>query len=111
VWSFEVSSFGGNIYFESFIDEFSKMLWLYLITTKSEVCEVFQKFKAIAEKQCGKSIKVLRIYGGGGFTSHDFEAFCVKNAIQHEVIASYTPQHNGLVESRNITILNMARSM
>lgn len=32
-------------------------------------------------------------------------------SIRHEVTLPYTPRHNGLVHRRNITILDMARSM
>lgn len=108
---FEVPSIGGNKYFVSFVDEFSRMMWLYLIKTKGEVFEVFQKFKVMAEKQSGMSLKILRTDGGGEYTSNEFESFCVKHGIQHEITAPYTPQHNGLAERRNRTILNMARSM
>lgn len=108
---FEVPSIGGNKYFVSFVDEFSRMMWLYLIKTKGEVFEVFQKFKVMAEKQSGMSLKILRTDGGWEYTSNEFESFCVKHGIQHEITAPYTPQHNGLAERRNRTILNMARSM
>lgn len=38
---FEVPSLGGNKYFVSFVDEYSRMLWIYLIKTKGEVFEIF----------------------------------------------------------------------
>lgn len=41
----------------------------------------------------------------------NFEEFCTKEGIFHEVTSPYTLQHNGLAERRNRTILNMARSM
>lgn len=107
----EVQSLGGNNYFVSFIDEFTRMLWLYLITRKSEVFAVFKKFKVMAEKQCGRALKMLRTDGGGEYISHGFKGYCEQEGITHEVIAPYAPQHNGIAERRNRTILNMARSM
>nr|XP_027188428.1 uncharacterized protein LOC113785766 [Cicer arietinum] len=79
--------------------------------TKDEAFEMFKNFKVKVEKQSQKTIKGLRIDGGGEYTSHEFEELCVKHGIEHEVTAPYTPQHNGLAERRNITILYMNRSM
>lgn len=42
----EVASLGGNRYFIIFVDEFSRMLWLYLIKAKSEALDMFKRFKA-----------------------------------------------------------------
>ena len=38
---FEVPSLGGNKYFTSFVDEHSRMMWLYLIKAEDEVLSVF----------------------------------------------------------------------
>ena len=72
---------------------------------------MFQKFKVLVEKQSGKSIKVLRTDGGSEYTSKVFENFCEDNGIMHKVTAPYTPQHNGLAERRNRSLLDMSRSM
>jgi hypothetical protein len=40
---FEVPSLGGSKYFITFVDEFTRMLWLYTIKLKSEVFDVFQE--------------------------------------------------------------------
>ena len=37
---------------------------------------------------------------GGEYTSHEFEDFCKNEGIAHEVMAPYTPQHNGTAERR-----------
>lgn len=68
-------SLGGNKYFVSFVDEFSIMLWIYLIKAKAEVFSVFKKFKQMAEKQAEKQIKILRTDGGGEYTSKEFQNF------------------------------------
>ncbi|GAU22332.1 hypothetical protein TSUD_106600 [Trifolium subterraneum] len=107
----DVLSTGGNKYFITFVDEYSRLIWLYHIKAKSEAFEVFKRFKTLVEKQSDKSIKVLRTDGGGEYTSKEFENYCKDQGIIHEVTAPYTPQHNGLAERRNRSILDMARSM
>jgi transposase InsO family protein len=108
---FEVSSLGGNKYFISFVDEFSRMMWIYLTKAKSESFDVFKKFKRRVEKESEKSIKILRTDGGGEYTSNELKQFLVEQGINHEVSAPYTPQHSGLAERRNRAVLNMVRSM
>jgi hypothetical protein len=47
---FEVPSLGGNEYFMSFMDEFTRMTWALLIKFKHEVFAEFQKLKVKDEK-------------------------------------------------------------
>jgi transposase InsO family protein len=108
---FDENSLGGNRYFVTFVDEYSRKMWIYLLKAKDEVFDVFKNFKVLVENQSGKKLKILRTDGGGEYTSKNFELFCVNNGVEHEVIAPYTPQHNGLAERRNRTILDMARCM
>lgn len=107
----EAKSLGGNLYFVSFIDDYTRMMWLYLVKKKSEVFSVLKEIKKLIENQSGKTIKFLRTDGDGEYTSLEFRKFCKEEGIVHEVIAPYTPQHNGIVERRNRTILNLVRSM
>ncbi|MCH81362.1 copia-type polyprotein, partial [Trifolium medium] len=108
---FDVNSLGGNRYFVTFVDEYSRKMWIYLLKAKDEVFYVFKNFKALVENQSGRKLRILRTDGGGEYTSKVFESFCASNGVEHEVTAPYTPQHNGLVERRNRTILDMARCM
>ena len=62
---------------------------------KFEAFDKFVKFKALAKKECGHYIKVLRSDRGGEYTSNKFINFCRQNGIKKELIASYTPQQNG----------------
>ena len=108
---FEIESLGGNRYFVTFIDDYSRKLWIYLLKRKSEVFDVFKNFKVLAERQSDEKLKLLRSDGGGEYTSNEFHEFCQTTGIIHEVVAPYTPQHNGTAERVNRTLLNMARSM
>lgn len=63
------------------------------------------------EKKSGYCLKTLFTDGGGEFTSNKFNSYCKINGIQRKLTASYTPQQNGIVERKNGTIFEMARSM
>lgn len=56
-------------------------------------------------------MKILIIDGGGEFNSTEFKKFSEEHVIEHEVTAPYIPQHNGLAERINITLLDMTKSM
>ncbi|KAK2417383.1 putative mitochondrial protein [Trifolium repens] len=107
----ETSTLGGNRYFMTCVDEFTRKIWIYLLKEKSEVFETFKNFCAMAERQCDNHLKILRTDGGGEYNSNAFKEYCLEKGIIHEVTAPYTPQHNGLAQRRNRTLLNMARCM
>lgn len=96
---FEVPSLGGSRYFTIFVDEHTRMLWLYTISLKSEAFEVFKKFKVLIEKEIGKKIKILRAYRCDEYTLKEFEAYFRNEGIKHEVTSPYRIQHNGLAKS------------
>ncbi|KAG6469462.1 hypothetical protein ZIOFF_074179 [Zingiber officinale] len=43
--------------------------WIYLLKTKSEVAETFEKFKKQVENECGRSIQIVRSGNGTEYTS------------------------------------------
>ena len=53
-------SFGGRRYFLLFIDDYTRMMWVYFIQQKSDAFSCFKEFKALVEKQSGHSFKILR---------------------------------------------------
>eukprot|EP00253_Pinus_taeda_P017061 PITA_17061 len=54
----KVPSLGKFVYYVSFIDDFSRNTWIYLLKKKSEVFDRFNEFKALVENQTEKKIKV-----------------------------------------------------
>jgi len=47
-------------YFITFIDDYSRYMYLYLLGTKDEALDAFKNLKAEVEKQCGKQINIVR---------------------------------------------------
>lgn len=101
----------GNMYFMLLVDDCTRYMWVYFLKTKSQAIEVFKEFKSLVENEYNCKIKCLRSDRGGEFTSQEFVQFCTSEGIKRQLTAPYTPQHNGMVERRNRTVLNMTRCM
>lgn len=99
--SMHTTSIGGNHYFLTFIDDYSRKTWIYFLKEKSEVFGCFKVFKVLVEKQSGFMVKTLCSDRGGEYMSHEFENFLKENGIQHLFTTQYTPQQNGVAERKN----------
>jgi Integrase core domain len=108
---FEVESLGGNRYFLTFIDDASRKVWVYFLRTKDQVFNYFQEFHVMVERETDKKLKCLRSDNGGEYTSKEFKAYCAKYRIRHEKTVPGTPQHNGVAERMNRTIVEKVRCM
>ena len=97
-------SIGGASYFVTFIDDFSRKVWVYPLRRKDEVLSVFQKFVTLVENQFGKKVKFLHSDNGGEYVSRAFQEYCDSKGIKRQLIAPYNPPQNGVVESINRTI-------
>ena len=62
-------------------------------------------------KQLGRSIKTLRSGRGGEHLSQEFLDYLGDNGILSQWTPPYMPQHNGVAERRNQTLLDIMRSM
>lgn len=95
----------------NFIDDFSRKTWTYFLIEKSEALNVFKRFRAIAEKECGEPIACLRTDRDGEYTSKEFQDYCSENGIARQLTAANTPHQNGVAERKNRTVMNMVRCM
>ncbi|KAK8921738.1 hypothetical protein KSP39_PZI020142 [Platanthera zijinensis] len=104
-------SLGGVRYFVTFIDDFSRKVWIYFLKHKSEVFEKFKVCKTTVEKQTGKRVKYLRSDNGGEYTSAEFQEYCNQKGITRHLTIPGTPQQNGVAKRMNRTLLERARCM
>lgn len=61
-----MSSYGFK-YYVHFVDDFSRFTWIYPLKQKFETVQAFIQFKALAENQYNKRIKVIQCDGGGEY--------------------------------------------
>ena len=102
---------GGYEYFITFIDDYSRFGYVYLMKWKFEAFEKFKEFRAEVESQLGKRIKAIRSNWGGEYLLGDFKDYLTEHGIISQLTSLGSPQQNGVAERRNRTLLDMVRSM
>lgn len=107
----ENASIGGARYFLTFIDDYSRKVFVYFLKAKSEVLETFKEFKQMVENQTERRIKVIRTDNGTEYCGNDFELFCKRGGIIHQRTNVYTPEQNGVAERMNRTLVERAKCM
>jgi hypothetical protein len=65
----------------------------------------------MVENEMDSRIKCLRSDNGGEFTSKEFMDHCSSHGIKRQFSVARTPQQNGVVERKNRTVQEMARTM
>ena len=106
-----VKSLSGSEYFLSFVDDYTRYVWTYVLKNKSDVFKKFAEWRMMIEQSTGKCLKMLRSDNGGEYTSFEYEEYLKSNGIIHQLTISKCPQQNGIAERMNRTLMEMTRSM
>ena len=81
------------------------------MNNKDEVFNKFKEFKVLIDNHTEKKIKNFRSDNGIEFTSNEFKELCKDSGIKRALPTPYNPQHNGIEERKNRTIMEDARVM
>jgi hypothetical protein len=104
-------SIGGSKYCLVIVDDYSRFNWIFFLQEKSQTQETLKRFLRRAQNEFGLRIKKIRSDNGTEFKNSQIEGFLEEEGIKHEFSSPYTPQQNGVVERKNRTLLDMARTM
>ncbi|GJZ67186.1 retrovirus-related pol polyprotein from transposon TNT 1-94 [Tanacetum coccineum] len=107
----KIRSLGGRHYYVTFVDDFSRRVWVYMLKTKDEVLGVFIKWKKMMETQTCRKIKHLQTDNGGEYKNDLFTKFCEDEGIVRHFTVRHTPQQNGVAKHMNRTLLEKVRCM
>ncbi|CAH9138265.1 unnamed protein product [Cuscuta epithymum] len=111
IWgSYRCDSTSGARYFLSIVDDFSRGVWVYLMKSKSEVCQKLIHFCNMIETQFEKRVKRIRSDNGMEFQTNILSEFYGRRGIILETSCTDTPQQNGVVERKHRHILEVARA-
>ena len=104
-------SLGGKKYGLVIVDDYSRFSWILFLAHKDETFSAFTKlFKRVSNEQ-NSTIISIRSDHGSEFDNNLFENFYNEYRINHNLLAFGTPQQNGMVERKNRTLEEMARTM
>ncbi|KAH9750253.1 hypothetical protein KPL71_013814 [Citrus sinensis] len=100
---------GGDVSFGD--NSKGKTIGIGNVANKDDAIDAFLIFyKNVQNEKC-YSITCIRSDHGGEFENHAFENFCNDFGIEHQFSLPRTPQQNGVVERKNRSIQEMARTM
>lgn len=88
----KIASTGGARYFVTFVDDYSRKMWVYFLAHKNQVLDKFRHFVELVTNMTGLPILTLRTDNGGEFTSKLFQELCSSKGIARELTPPHTPQ-------------------
>jgi hypothetical protein len=78
---------------------------------RSEAKEIVKKFIRRVQNEFELKVKNIRSDNGSEFRNNQVEEFLDEEGNKHELSAPYTFQQNGIVERKNRTLIEAARTM
>ncbi|GJX46791.1 retrovirus-related pol polyprotein from transposon TNT 1-94 [Tanacetum coccineum] len=93
------------------VDEYSRYTWVYFLKKKSQAPETIMSFIKRVENQNDIKVKQLRTYNGTEFRNSTLVNFCNEKRISQNFSSPYTPEQNGVAERKNITLIEVVRTM
>jgi hypothetical protein len=109
IWGPAPESVSKKKYYVSFIDDYSKFTWVYLIKFKSEVLEKFQEFQSLVE--CLFNRKIISIQTDWRGEYKGLDSFFSKIGITHLVSCPHGHQQNEAAERKHRHIVEVGLSL
>lgn len=107
----EVPTPRGNRYILTLIDDCSRYAHICLLKHKDETEQQIKEFVACMKTQRGKIPKMFRSDRGGEYMVGALKNFFREEGIRTQLTVPKTPQHNGVAERKNRTVIEMVRCM
>ena len=101
----------GSRWFVTFIDDCTRMTWVCLMKSKSEVNLLFQNFHKMVCSQYNAQVQVLRSENEGEYLSFELKRYLEAHGTIHQTTCSDTPQQNGVAERKNRHLLKIVRAL
>ena len=73
------------------VDDYSRFMWLVLLTSKDEAAAALKRFQAEAQTEARRKLCTLRTERGGEFTSNELVAHFADTGVKRHLTAPYSP--------------------
>nr|GEV26197.1 hypothetical protein [Tanacetum cinerariifolium] len=106
-----VASINGKKYILVIVDDYSRYTWTLFLRSKDETPEVLKEFLTMIQRNLQAPLITVRTDRGTEFLNKTLHAFFKEEGIEHKTSTAQTPEQNGVVERRNRTLVEAARTM
>jgi hypothetical protein len=106
-----VRSMGGKWYVLIIVDDYSHYPWVFFLESKDEVFEYFRSLPLGLNNEHPNCLKAICSDNEIEFMNVSFDQFCLEHCIDQQFFALRVPQQNRVVEQKNHTSVEMARTM
>jgi hypothetical protein len=106
-----VRSMGGKWYVLVIIDDYSRYSCVFFLESEDEVFEHFWSLALRLNNEHSNCLKAIRSDNRTEFRNAFFDEFCLEHGIDQQFSAPRVPQQNRVMEQKNHTLVEMARTM
>ena len=106
-----VETKGKKRYYITFTDDKTRLTTIYLLAKKNDAFESYKDYEAWCRTQLNATVKVLHSDRGGEYLGKEFKLYLNSKGTIQKLTVHDTPQHNGVAERRNRTILERVRAL
>ncbi|GJW87492.1 putative ribonuclease H-like domain-containing protein [Tanacetum coccineum] len=106
-----VQSINGKKYILVIVDDYSRFTWVKFLRSKDETPEFVINFLKQIQVGLNKTVRYIRTDNGTEFVNQVMSKYYEGVGIFHQKSVPRTPQQNGVVERRNRTLVEAARTM
>nr|GEX27665.1 retrovirus-related Pol polyprotein from transposon TNT 1-94 [Tanacetum cinerariifolium] len=93
------------------VDDYSRYTWVHYLRSKDEAPEVIKTFLKRITVLLQSPVIIIRIDNDTEFKNQTLKEYFDSVGISHQMSSVRTPQQNGVVERRNRTLVEAARTM
>nr|GFB36349.1 retrovirus-related Pol polyprotein from transposon TNT 1-94 [Tanacetum cinerariifolium] len=106
-----VESVNGKKYILVIVDDYSRFTWVKFLRSKDETPNFIIKFLKMIQVRLKVPVRRIRTDNGTEFVNQTLRDYYEEVGISHETSVARSPQQNGVVERRNCTQIEAARTM
>nr|GEZ04664.1 Gag-Pol polyprotein [Tanacetum cinerariifolium] len=106
-----VQTINGKKYILVIVDDYSRFTWVKILRSKDETPKVVIKFFQQLQVGLNKTVRYICTDNGTEFVNQTLTNYYERIGIFHPKTVPKTPQQNGVVERRNRTLVEAARTM
>nr|GEX52389.1 putative ribonuclease H-like domain-containing protein [Tanacetum cinerariifolium] len=106
-----VASINGKKYILVIVDDYSRYTWTLFLHSKDETPKVLKEFLTMIQRNLQAPVITVQNDRGTEFLNKTLHAFFKEKGIEHQTSTTRTPKQNGVLERRNRTLVEAARTM